>query len=159
VPRSPLARRLVVVAALLAAVGFLALGARYQDDTTAAVALTGERTLIDPAGAAPPADANPVRAFFPSSGQGSTCTEPVGVELVPGFAASLTINGVDIDPARMNDPAGAAGSINRFTYGPEEGCPHGELLRPRSNVVEACVWRLGDSPASCRTFRFEFDAL
>jgi hypothetical protein len=162
VPGSPLVRRLLTIGALAVAVGLLVLGALYQQDTSPAVDVASPTGV--PADRATPNDdaaaaINPVQGFLPRSGQGSTCTEPVGVALVDGYAASLTINGVPIDATMMNPIDSAGGSLNRYTYGPEPGCPNGPLLRPRANLVEACVWRIGQSPETCRTYAFEFDAL
>ena len=106
-------------------------------------------------------DINPIEAFLPRTGEGSTCTEPVGVDLIPGFSAILTINGVEIPPEEINgvDIATAGSSLGEVSWGPEEGCPRGEILRPQNNRLEACVYRNIDGPDSCRTFVHTFDAL
>ncbi len=107
-------------------------------------------------------DINPIEGFLPRTGEGSTCTEPVGVDLIPGYSAVLTINGVEIGPEDINGADGVAtagSSLGEISWGPEEGCPRGEILRPQGNRLEACVYRNIDGPESCRTFVHTFDAL
>jgi hypothetical protein len=161
VPESRLVRRLLTAAALVVATGLLVLGAIYQADTPPEVAQSGTDQaptttgVMDPAGA----EVDPIEGWFPSGGQAAACTEPVGVALATGYQAALTINGVPISDSQLNDRGTAGGSLNRFTWGPEADCPRGTLLRPEGNVVEACVWRVGEPASGCRTFRFQFDAL
>jgi hypothetical protein len=106
-------------------------------------------------------DINPIEAFLPTTGEGSTCTEAVGVDLIPGFSATLIINGWEVPPEQINgfDTATAGSSLGEVSWGPEEGCPRGEILRPQGNRLEACVYRNTDGPDSCRTFVHTFDAL
>ncbi|NNF56583.1 MAG: hypothetical protein HKN03_19335 [Acidimicrobiales bacterium] len=113
-------------------------------------------------------DINPVEAFLPATGTGATCTEAVGVDLIAGFSALLTINGVKIAQEDLNgfglNAQGvqvniAGSSLGQFTWGPEEGCPNGQILRPENNKLEACVYRNTDGPDSCRTVVHTFDAL
>ncbi len=113
-------------------------------------------------------DINPIESFLPRTGEGSTCTEAVGVDLIPGFSATLTINGTPIPVDQMNGftvndsgirEATAGSSLGEFSWGPEVGCPRGDILRPQNNRLEACVYRNVDGPESCRTFVHTFDAL
>ncbi len=107
-------------------------------------------------------DVNPIEAFLPRTGEGSTCTEAVGVDLIPGFSATLTINGVAIPEEDINGADGiatAGSSLGEVSWGPEEGCPRGKILRPQGNRLEACVYRLTDGPESCRNWVHTFDAL
>jgi hypothetical protein len=107
-------------------------------------------------------DINPIQAFLPRTGEGSTCTEAVGVDLIPGFSAILTINGVEIPPEDINGADGVAtagSSLGEVSWGPEEGCPRGKILRPQGNRLEACVYRNIDGADACRTFVHTFDAL
>ncbi len=109
-----------------------------------------------------PLDVNPIEAFLPRTGQGSTCTEAVGVDLIPGFSAILTINGVRIPDEDINGADGiatAGSSLGEVSWGPEEGCPRGAILRPQGNRLEACVYRNTDGPESCRNWIHTFDAL
>lgn len=171
---SPLRQRLIILTALTCAFGVLILGARYGADTDpSAPVFTGgaadgggirgeEPTLMN---------ISPVEGWFPRSGVGTTCTERVGVDLIPGYGAILTINGRVIPENELtfyenpNAPPdqrslSSEGTLNRYTWGPEEDCPNGALLRPRGNVVEACVYRLEQGPAQCQAYGpFEFDAL
>lgn len=169
VPRSPLARILLTLFVLGVAVAFLALGALYQDDTSPEVFNTGQAanpmvgaTTGDPASPVAPGGApvvDPVEGWFPQGGQAAACTEGVGVDLAPGFRASLTINGVPIPDDQLNGAESAAATLNRYTWGPEPDCPRGAILRPEANVLEACVWRVGEPASTCRPYRFTFDAL
>lgn len=111
----------------------------------------------------------PIEGFLPRSGEASACREPVGVDLVEGFAATLTINGVEIPPEQMNVNLDAAGEITEeitasrslsvYTFGPEEDCPNGEILRATDNVMQACVYRVEDGPANCVITEVRFDVL
>jgi hypothetical protein len=120
----------------------------------------GERDDVEDGGQE--LDINPIEGFLPRTGEGSTCTEPVGVDLIPGFSAILTINGVEIPPEDINGADGVAtagSSLGEVSWGPEEGCPRGAILRPQGNRLEACVYRNIDGPDTCRTFVHTFDAL
>ena len=117
----------------------------------------------------PSAPVGPIEGFLPRSGEASACREPVGVDLIEGYAATLTINGVEIPPEQMNvnlDEAGeiteevtASRSLSVYTFGPEEDCPNGEILRATNNVMQACIYRLEDGPASCVITEVTFDVL
>lgn len=140
-------QRLVVIAGLALAVGAIILAASTQEDTPAVV------PTVD-------SSDDPVEGWFPRSGQGSTCSEPVGIDLAPGYGAVLSINGNILPDDMMNPPGSAGRSLGHYTYGPEEDCPNGEFLRPRDNQVQACVYRLDEGPATCQlTEVFTFDAL
>lgn len=166
--------RVLVVLAVFAAFGALAVGAMFQADTDPGATVMsggaadggGERDA-----AAAPLNISPVRNWFPESGVGTTCTEAVGVALLPGYGAVLTINGQVMPETELNvyeNPEApppervltAAGSSGHVTWGPEEDCPNGQILRPRDNSVEACVYRLEFGPATCvRYGPWTFDAL
>lgn len=162
---NPLARRLLIFALLAVAIGLLALGALYQADTPPEVVLTNlpPGSGGEPAGEAgapgPGAEQSPITGWFPQGGQGAACTEPVGVALQAGYQASLVINGIPIPDDQLNGRASASGTLNHYTWGPEPDCPRGRLLRPKGNLLEACVWRAGEARSGCRAYRFEFDAL
>ena len=164
------------------AFGAIVLGAIYQgdrsagearvigetDDTVAEQPSQGGR-VIDPDGAATQSreseDVDPIEAFLPSSPTGANCREPVGVDLIPGYAATLVINGKRIPPEEMNGADPTTGAIpagrtqGRYTFGPEENCPNGEFLRPRDNTLQACVYKVEEGPESCAVSQFTFDAL
>ncbi len=119
----------------------------------------GERA-DDPNAEAEQLNLNPLQEWFPRAGAGSACSEPVGVDLIPGFGALLTINGVAIPPEDTNvysdfenKVLSAAGSQGQVTWGPEPDCPFGRILRPTANEVSACIYRVEDGPESCRTIR------
>lgn len=163
----------VIAAGVVLAVGALALAAAYQADTSPSEPVLsgspadgGGIRAADPNAEQAPLDVNPIEDWLPRSGIGSTCSEAVGVDLIPGFAAVLTINGQTLTDEQMNgvDPdtgaIPASRSLGQYTYGPEEDCPNGVLLRPQNNRVEACVYRITEGPESCRTYpAFTFDAL
>lgn len=153
----------------------LVLAAAYQanQDTTEPTiigglpATTGSTGVGQTAARAGPVD--PVEAFLPRSGQGSACLEPVGVDLIPGYAATLTINGIPIPPEQMNVALDADGkptnqitasrSLGQYTFGPEAGCPDARVLRPTNNLLQACIYRIQDGPASCVIKQNTFDVL
>lgn len=173
-------------ALLLGAVLALILGVIYQDDDrldqnnvvggSASAPIT---TSPSAAGAgADPEDGTtdevvaggPVEGFLPRSGEASACREEVGVDLIPGYGAELTINGTVIAAEAMNvnlDDAGeitnvitASRSLGHYTFQPDDNCPNGTLLRPVGNVLEVCVFRLSDPSQRCvRQVERVFDAL
>ncbi|MEM7337338.1 MAG: hypothetical protein AAF467_01755 [Actinomycetota bacterium] len=151
---------------------------------TFAIAYQGERLPDGPSvvgnvnnaanGGVPTADTvvvtGPIEGFLPRSGEGTACREPVGVDLAPGFGATLTINGIAIAPEEMNvnlDPEGnptgvvtASRSLDQYTFGPEPNCPDGRVIRATDNLVQACIYRLEDGPGTCTlNTEFTFDAL
>lgn len=161
-PVSTSTRRILSLAALGVAVALLVLGALFQADTSPdePIAQSGggaESSPQRPDAAAPASQ--PIEGWFPSGGQGAACQEPVGVDLAPGYRASLSINGVPIPDTELNPTGTAGASLNHVTWGPEPDCPRGEVLRPEANVVEACVWRVEEQPAGCTTYRFQFRTL
>lgn len=98
---------------------------------------------------------DPVEGWLPAAGDGTTCSERVGVDLIPGYAATLEINGVKIPEEEMNsytgpdEPDDAGASIGEYTWGPEEDCPFGTLLRPTDNRLIACIYRHQEGPENC----------
>lgn len=166
-PVSKSRQAIVLVIGLALVVGVIALGAVYQEDTTPAEPVFSG-SPADGGGARPddpnaPVDTlnvTPIEGWFPRSGQGSTCSEPVGVDLLPGYGAILSINGSIVPEEMLNDPSSATRSIGQYLYGPEEDCPNGALLRPKDNQVQACIYRVENGPASCTLSEvFSFDAL
>lgn len=113
---------------------------------------------------------DPVEAFLPGSGEASACREAVGVDLRPGWAATLEINGIPIPNEELNvttDENGqqvpgdrsASRALGQYTFGPETDCPNGRVLRPTGNVLKACVYRVEEGPASCVIKESTFDVL
>lgn len=155
-------QRAVTGGVFLLAIGALVLATVYQANTSdpREVNITGNVTV--PAGELPVATTlpiSPIEQWFPATGEGTTCREPVGVDLIPGFEAILTINGQLIEPDEMNPPDSAGRSLGHFTWGPEDGCPRSGLLRPENNTVEACVYVIVDGPDNCVTAVTTFNAL
>ncbi len=153
----------------------LGIGAVYQGDRLpdeASPVVVGGSTGDDSQGGAvgdTPTAVSPIEGFLPRSGEASACREPVGVDLIPGYAATLTINGVVIPPEQMHvftDEDGeitqeltASRTLFQYTFGPEPDCPNGEILRATNNVMRACVYRLEDGPANCTITEMTFDVL
>lgn len=116
-----------------------------------------------------PQAVNPIEGFLPRSGEGSACREAVGVDLIDGFAATLTINGITIAAEEMNvvlnedgEPTNevtASRSLGHYTFGPEPACPNGSVIRATDNVMQACVYRLIEGPGTCVVSEISFDAL
>jgi hypothetical protein len=177
---------IIVGALLFVAAGALVLGVVYQEeDRLASVNVVGNEPAngavsgAAPSGGgiaqgttttAPPVGGGLIEGFLPQAGEASACREPVGVDLVPGFGAELTINGIDIAPEQMNvnlDGNGeitnvitASRSLGHYTFQPTDACPNGTYLRPVDNVLEVCVYRLSDPDRTC-TLRTSnvFDAI
>lgn len=166
-----LRQRVLLSVALLLAFGALGVAVAYSGDTSVAgPSFSG--SPVDGGGARPEdatapteeLDINPIQGWFPQSGAGSACSEAVGVDLIPGYSAILTINGVEIPPEETNvmvdsngdgvaDAVSAGGSQGQITWGPEPDCPFGEILRATANTVSACIYRTVDGPAGCRVIR------
>jgi hypothetical protein len=166
-------QRIIVGAAVLVAFACLGVAIAYSGDTGVATP-TFSGSPIDGGGARPddanaPAntlDVNPIERWFPLAGEGSACSEPVGVDLIPGYSALLTINGIAIPPGDTNQlvqidnngdgetdatALSAGASQGQVTWGPEEDCPFGTILRPTNNRVTACIYRVEEGPENCRT--------
>lgn len=159
---------LVAVASLALVLAATFQGERLPDDAR----VVGAERSGALGGAASPTTSvstSPIEGFLPRSGEASACREPVGVDLIPGYGATLTINGVTIAPEQMNvvtdddgnitDEITASRSLSQYTYGPEEDCPNGSLLRATQNVLEACVYRLEEGPDGCFVTSISFDVL
>ena len=169
---------LIVAAALILSMDLLIPGDDDSDPSPAIIVGDPGTSAADGGGATggaatgggdAPATSSPIEGFLPRSGEGSACREPVGVDLIPGYAATLTINGIAIAPEQMNVITNAEGEISneqtasrtlsQFTFGPEENCPNGEIIRATNNQVQVCVYRLEDGPANCSLTSFSFDVL
>ena len=148
----------------------MVLGAVYQGERLPdGPNIVGAGTSESASASSTTAAINPIEGFLPRSGAGSACREPVGVDLVEGFGATLTINGVSIAPEQMNVVLGAGGettnevtasrSLGHYTFGPELDCPNGAVIRATNNVMQACVYRLVEGPGACVVTEFSFDAL
>lgn len=160
-----LRQRLVISGALILAFSSLGVAIAYSGDTGPAgpvfsgspVDGGGDRS-DDPSSPPETLDVNPIERWFPQAGEGSACSEAVGVDLLPGFSALLTINGVSIPTEDTNvfvtgegGVLTAGGSQGQVTWGPEPDCPFGTILRPTQNTVTACIYRVEEGPANCRT--------
>jgi hypothetical protein len=168
-----LRQRIIAGSAVVVAFACLGLAIAYSGDTSvpgttfsgSPVDGGGER-LDDPNAPGQELDINPIERWFPQAGEGSACSEPVGVDLIPGYSALLTINGIPIAPEDTNQfvtidndgdgttdatAISAGASQGQVTWGPEPDCPFGEILRPTSNRVTACIYRIEDGPENCRT--------
>lgn len=179
-------QRLIMGTMVGLAVLALVLGALYQDDDrlddgptvvggdASAAPVTAGASGATPGAGTPAsgggASGGPVEGFLPVSGEASACREPVGVDLIPGYGAILTINGIEIPPEAMNvnlDEDGevtneitASRSIGHYTFKPDDDCPNGTYLRPTNNVLEVCVYRLSDEAKRCvRQEQHTFDAI
>lgn len=179
-------QRLIMGAMVGVAVLALVLGALYQEDdrldgptvvggdASAPVTTAGSGAAAGDGAAAGGADGvsagGPIEGFLPTSGEASACREAVGVDLIPGYGAILTINGIEIPPESMNvnlDEDGeitneitASRSIGHYTFKPDDDCPNGAYLRPTNNLLEVCVYRLSDETQRCvRQEQRVFDAI
>ncbi len=158
---SPGRQRTVIVVMVGVAFGALILGAMFSAPTQPGAAVLrgtaadggGDRGSV--ANGEVELPVNPVEGWLPAAGDGTACSERVGVDLIPGYAAILTINGLKIPLEEMNSYAApgqtrdAGATIGEFTWGPEEGCPFGTVLRPTNNQVIACIYRNEEGPENC----------
>ncbi len=165
-------QRLITLGLVGLAGAALVLGAIYQgerlpDGPTVVGAGTGDGTGPSLSPAESGGVINPIEGWFPQSGAGAGCREPVGVDLIGGYGATLAINGISIAPEEMNVKLDAEGnptneitasrSLGHYTFGPEEDCPNGSVLRARDNLIQACVYRLVEGPEACVVSEFAFD--
>jgi len=169
-------QRWISIGVLAIAVGFLALAAIYSgNDSSGSPRAAGfgasasDTTLASGIDTAPAAT-QIIEDFLPQAGEASACREPVGVDLVGGYGARLTINGIEIAPEEMNvnlDDDGeitnvltATRTLGHYTFQPTDECPNGRWLRPTDNLLEVCVFRFDDPAASCALrAEYSFDSL
>ena len=116
-------------------------------------------------------EGNPViEALFPEPDAEVLRQTSIGIDLIAGYEAELTINGVAIPPDQINvlrdlenpresaQTSGTFGStLNRFLYQPLEGRAVPELQGDR-NCVVAVYWPLSDATARS-TIEWCFTAL
>lgn len=108
-----------------------------------------------------------IEALLPAEGSEVLRQVQVGIDLVGGFAAELTINGVPIPPDQVNvfrnpddpsqsaeQPGAFATTINRFAYQPLEGRAVPEL-KGDQNCAVAAFWPVAD-PTDIRTVEWCF---
>lgn len=167
--RKPSGQSLVVVGGLALASCALALAVIYSGDQQSGPAvLSGANTGL---ASGPTGGVTPIEGWFPITGKAGACSEKIGIDLIAGYAATLTVNGVPIPPEAMNtfdrpdvnDPSvtvlSSDGSLDRYTWGPEGDCPNGEILRTGRNLVVACVYQTGDNPLNCLNYQYAFEVL
>lgn len=154
-------QRIVILSLVVVAFGALVIASIFSAPTepSAAVftgsAADGGGARDDAANGTVELPVNPIEGWLPAAGDGTACSERVGVDLIPGYAATLEINGVKIPEEEMNsyfEPGktrDAGASIGEYTWGPEEDCPFGTILRPTDNQVIACIYRFEEGPESC----------
>lgn len=110
-----------------------------------------------------------IERFLPSGGTASACSEDVGVIVSQGFAAELTINGRTLADNELNVNLDADGAITneitatrsrgQYSFAPSDDCPDTGLIRATNNLLEVCVFRLGDSNRRCLAMEsFTFNA-
>tara|TARA_X000000368_G_scaffold27981_2_gene21092 strand:- start:10536 stop:11021 length:486 start_codon:yes stop_codon:yes gene_type:complete len=116
-------------------------------------------------------EGNPViEALFPEPDAEVLRQTSIGIDLITGYEAELTINGVPIPPDQINvlrdlenpresaQTSGTFGStLNKFSYQPLEGRAVPELQGDR-NCVVAVYWPLSD-PTDRASIEWCFTAL
>ena len=116
-------------------------------------------------------EGNPIiESLLPEPGSEVLRQSFVGIDLIAGYEAELTINGTPIPPDQINilrdldnprksaETSGSFGStLNRFLYQPLEGRAVPELLGDR-NCVSAVYWPLSD-PEKRQIIEWCFTAL
>jgi hypothetical protein len=85
-----------------------------------------------------------IDALIPTPGSEVLRQAPVGIDLVPGFTATLTVNGVPVPEDELRVDL----SLGRFLYLPGEGTI---ALNPGPNVISATYWPIAEGPERSRT--------
>ncbi len=123
------------------AVGFV-LAVVVAVAVVALLSVSGERTTVDPGA---------VERLMPAHNSRVLQQEAVGIDLAPGYDASLTLNGTPIPADQLDRTTGL--NIVMFQPGPGKVIEH---LPPGQSCVLATYWRLDTGPreSSARTWCF-----
>ncbi len=142
--------RLLIGAMLTAALGMIILAAVYQEDNR-----TPNIRSIDTASGPDSQESDSSTSLrnqdliltkYPFGGSGGACREKIGVDLETGYGATFVLNGEPI-PAEILQVAQRPSTS--YTFKPQDACPNGEYVRPTSNKLEICVYKLSDPSQAC----------
>lgn len=133
---SDLTRRIIVVVAVVAAVGALVLAVTSSD--------TGPDTAIS----------NPqaVEQLIPGRGELEVRQAKVGIDLAPGYTGILVVNGIEIPEDQLEYVTG----LNQVLFQPREGNEI-EAFEPGQVCVVARFWREVETREDGRSVRWCFD--
>jgi hypothetical protein len=93
-----------------------------------------------------------VDRLIPAGGSEILAQEAVGIDLAPGFTASLLLNGVEIPEDQLNRRSG----VDEVLYRPAEDGAAVEF-RAGENCLVALVWPVAESRAQARTVSWCFN--
>lgn len=115
-------------------------------------------------------------AISPGPGDEVLRQSQIFVDLLPGYAASLTVDGIPLETTRLDEltaggatpkpgaqvevPPTALFDPGNFTisFQPQDGAPIEEFVQGR-HTVTITFWKIVEGPGRARSFTWEFDAI
>lgn len=94
-----------------------------------------------------------VEELIPNRGDEVLSQTDVGIDLIDGYTAELTVNGVEIPESQLRRLEG----LNRVTFRPDEGMVITKLL-PDQNCATALYWPLAQGRAAAQSYTWCFTA-
>lgn len=101
----------------------------------------------------PPTIDQVVEELFPGAGDEVLSQNTVGIDLVDGYTAELTINGTAIPESQLR----RVEALNQVTFRPDEGKVINKL-RADQNCATALYWPLAQGRAAARSYTWCFTA-
>lgn len=101
----------------------------------------------------PPAVDQVVEELIPGRGDEVLSQTDVGIDLIEGYTAELTLNGIELPESQLRRSEG----LNRVTFRPDEGQVINKL-RPDQNCATALYWPLAQGRAAAQSFTWCFTA-
>lgn len=101
----------------------------------------------------PPTIDEVVEELFPGAGDEVLSQSTVGVDLVEGYTAELTLNGTEIPESQLR----RVEALNQVTFRPDEGQIITKL-RADQNCATALYWPLAQGRAAARSYTWCFTA-
>lgn len=123
---------------------FVMIGAAVLAIVAAATLRTGNNTLaVD----------DVIEEVVPNDGDEVLAQNPVGIDLIAGYRADLTINGVDIPESQLR----RVDALNQVSFQPDAGKAI-EALRADVNCATATYWPLDQGEAASSSYTWCFNA-
>lgn len=101
----------------------------------------------------PPTIDQVVEELFPARGDEVLSQSTVGIDLIEGYTAELTINGVAIPESQLR----RVEALNQVTFRPDDGNVLAKL-QPDQNCAVALYWPLAQGRAAARSLTWCFTA-
>ena len=101
----------------------------------------------------PPAVDQVVEELIPNQGDEVLSQTDVGIDLIDGYTAELTLNGTEIPESQLRRFEG----LNRVTFRPDEGMVINKL-RPDQNCATALYWPIAQGRQAAQSFTWCFTA-